>query len=136
TTDGTIPREHASGNRRAASAYVRRLGLARSAISWSSRSDGGVIPVKHRPAVEELRNRNRNPLRRVAGIRKWRLSCRIESVLLDQVRKRKILAATGRRIKRVWSVQIVYANIVSSCNVQSFVNRPSKVLAATCHHFE
>ena len=70
-------------------------------------SDGaGVVPIQHRPGMEELRNGTGYPLGSIAGIEERRMHSRILGVLVEQVPERKILAAASSGVQRVWRILI------------------------------
>src|SRR5215831_3831593 len=85
TADTTISCEWRSGHRRARSAHIGCLRLAGPAVSRRPCDCTVVIPVQHRPAMEELRDGTGYALRSVARIGERRLPGWIQRVLVKQL---------------------------------------------------
>ena len=140
-SDSAIPLERCSGYRRARSSHIGCLRLARAAVSRRPCDRAGVIPIQHRPGVEKLRDGTGYPLRSVARIGEWRLPGLTQRIFVKQLPERKILAAPGAGIQRVWSVLIGDVDIIVSSpltrvDTQSFISRPAKILSWAGDHVQ
>src|SRR5437899_7224710 len=86
--------------------------------------------------MKKLRDGTWYPLRSVAGIGERRLPGWIQRVLMKQLSERKILAAPGAGIQRVWSVLIGDVDIIGRVDTQPFIGRPAKVLSRADDHVQ